>query len=58
MDTGATDRVPVVADDDEPGDESGHVIGIAHRDRALKAHSDALHVDWRESSGNRRKHPR
>ena len=62
MDTGATDRVPVVADDDEPGDESGHesghVIGIAHRDRALKAHSDALHVAWRESSGNRRKHPR
>ncbi len=53
MDSGGVDRVPVVADDD-----SGHVIGAAHRDRALKAHSGALNIAWRESSGNRRKHPR
>ncbi len=27
------------------------LIGVAHRDRALKAHSDALQAAWRESHG-------
>ncbi|MBT3171209.1 MAG: chloride channel protein [Rhodospirillaceae bacterium] len=53
MDAAATDRLPVIAEDD-----SGHVIGIVHRERALKSHSDAVYIAWRESSGNRRKQPR
>ncbi len=27
------------------------LIGVAHRDRALKAHSEALQAAWRESRG-------
>jgi CIC family chloride channel protein len=53
MEASNSDRLAVVADD-----ESGRVIGIAHRDRALKAHSTALQIAWRETSGDRRKRPR
>ncbi len=53
MDASTVDRMAVVADDD-----SGRVIGVAHREQALKAYSTALMIDWRENSGNRRKHPR
>ncbi len=53
MEASNSDRLPVVADD-----ESGRVIGIAHRDRALRAHSKELQITWRETSGDRRKRPR
>ena len=46
MDASGVDRLPVVADD-----EATRVIGVAHRDTALKAHSEALQGAWREIHG-------
>ncbi|MDA0231064.1 MAG: chloride channel protein [Proteobacteria bacterium] len=46
MDASGVDRLPVVTDD-----ESAQVIGVAHRDKALRAHSDALQAAWREIHG-------
>ena len=46
MDASGVDRLPVVADD-----EAAQVIGVAHRDKALKANSEALQAAWRESRG-------
>jgi CBS domain-containing protein len=48
MDADGVDRLPVVA-----ADESGRVIGVVHRDAALKAHGEALQAAWRESRGGR-----
>ena len=46
LDASGEDRLPVVADD-----EATRVIGVAHRDTALKAHSEALQAAWREIHG-------
>ena len=46
MDASGVDRLPVVA-----ADEATRVIGVAHRDTALKAHSEALQAAWREIHG-------
>ena len=49
MESNGVDRLPVVA-----WDESGQVIGVAHLDKALKAHSDALQAVWRATHGGTR----
>ena len=46
MESNGLDRLPAVA-----GDESGKVIGVAHLDKALKAHSNALQAAWRATHG-------
>lgn len=46
MDASGVDRLPVVADDAD-----ARVIGVAYRDKALRAHSEALQAAWRETHG-------